>query len=150
MTTSNILIVSLITLIISCMENTKWQNVDDINFTDTLYETHFSLTNKGDTVFQYDTIYFAPTDLSIDTSGFFYEASTIPTSKDKTYKIYFNSKKVVSFCDSILKKFPPNPNNELDDYFNDRLLYQALREEASNNKLNEAIFVDELHTLLDS
>lgn len=146
--TSSIASIVLISLAVSCSDKTIRQS-NIINFKDTIYRNTILMANNGDTMRQKDTIYFAPTDLKVDTSGFYYSASANPWSQEKEYKIFFPRKKVIDFCDSMLNTFPPNPTNEMDDFFEERNLYKTLKEEAVSNRLNEAIRVDELPTLLE-
>jgi len=135
--------------IFGCTSKDRRAAVGIANFTDTIYKTEVSFFENGDTLRQYYTYYFKPTDLSLDTSNFFYTACKTPCSKEEIYKVYFPRKQVVSFCDSMLKTFPPNPNNEWDEYFNTRVVYKKIREDAAENKTGDGVYYGEIVILID-
>ncbi|HOZ80515.1 MAG TPA: hypothetical protein PLY34_21160 [Ferruginibacter sp.] len=119
------------------------------NFTDTIRKTTISFSEKGDTIKHFLRYYFSPAGVPIDTSNFFYTACLRPCEDKNIYRVYFQRDKVVGFCDSMLHSFPPNPNNEWDEYFNTRVVYNAIKEQAASNKNDEVVYDGELYILLE-
>jgi len=120
-----------------------------VNFKDTLFETKVIFADSSDTLKQYNKIYYTPTDFSIDTSNFYYTACKQPCSEGKGFKVFFNRQAVVGFCDSILNTIPKYKNQGDDVIFFERITYEHIRDQAIKNKMDNAIYVDELQILLD-
>lgn len=116
---------------------------------DTLHRNYIISIDKGDTLKRDDKIYFTSTDQSINTSHFYFEGCNPPCMRQNIYKIYFEREKVVEFCDSMLSAIPEYRNQGDDTIFYRRISYSHLKEQAANNKMDEAIYVDELPILLD-
>jgi hypothetical protein len=132
----------------SCTYNANKRFGDNINFKDTSYNKQVVAINNGDTILQYDTVYFTPINVTIDTSNFSYEACKQPCAKKDIYKIYFQRDLVVSFCDSMLTVLPLYKNNN-DEYIRvERHFYEHLKEQAINNNMGEGIYADDLPILL--
>jgi hypothetical protein len=133
----------------ACVGNTNKKFDDNINFKDTLNNTLIHAVNNGDTMWQYDKIYFTPTNLAVDTSNFCYEVCKLPCSNQDFYKIYFEREKVVAFCDSMLTALPPYENQDDNYIFYQRHIYEHIKEQAAKNKMDEVINVNEMAILLD-
>jgi hypothetical protein len=144
--TTSLTLISLILIIILAECTNNAGKTENINFEDTLYKTKILEISNGDTVREHDTIYFKSTDLTIDTTKFHYGVSA--RSSSNIYNIFFPRNKVVLFCDSMLNALPPYDNQDL-VLFNERLPYTHIKEQASNDKMDEAIYVDELPILLE-
>lgn len=122
---------------------------DNINFKDTLYKTLVFYFQNGDTTLEHDTIYFSPTDLTIDTSNFFYVACKEPCSNQNIYKIYFQLQKVIRLCDSMLSVLSPYKNEGSGSLYEEELTYEHLKGQAAANKMRDPVNITELATLLE-
>jgi len=72
---------------------------------DTIIKRFIRLDNKIDDNHDDTSVYyFKNTDTTIELSDFYFAF--------KRFKIYFDSKKVIQFCDSILKSYPAPKNKE--------------------------------------
>jgi hypothetical protein len=136
------------TLINGC--HTRSSNASGINFKDTIYKTEFLSIYRGDTLYENDTIWFKPIDFTIHTSQFHYGGYRKLGSREYSYEIYFQRELVLSYCDSILKALPLYNENDADiSAFNDRVTYNYIKNQASNNKMDSVIYADEAEVLLD-
>jgi len=135
---------------IACVDNTD-QKFDNVNFKDTLNSTRIYSENNGDTIWRYETIYFTPANLGVDSSNSSYEAYEISSSNRDIYKISFKKEQVITFCDSMLTVLPPYRNQDDPYIFYQRSIYEHLKEQAVKNKtkMDEIINNNELAILLD-
>ena len=82
----------------------------------------------------FEDIYLMATDRTIDTSSFFYAAES--TGMD-SFRIYFNRKNVIGFCDSALKSYSHEPQSV------EAYPYKSILNKASKNKNNNIEYDDE-------
>jgi hypothetical protein len=131
----------------ACYNKTNTTTDNKINFRDTIHNRSiWTVTNDGDTMWQHDNIYFVPTDQTLDTSSFSFNACERPCSY--LYKVYFQKNKVISYCDSmsaVLSKY--KRQGDLDIFYA-RYYYEHLKEQAQNNTMKD-LNNNEIAVLLD-
>lgn len=137
-----------LTVIVSCSNNNEILK-KKINYTDTLYQTKILSIDNKDTIKEIHKVYFSPTNSNIDTSNFFYEACKEPCDEKNLYKVFFSRAEVIMFCDSFLTTFPVFKNKFEDENFFEKLDYENIKEQASKNKMNETMSMDQLGILLE-
>ena len=114
---------------------------------DTIHHKRFYV-EQNDTTWWNETIIHIPTDTLLDISNSAFEAGNF-NSNDKLekYKVYFDRKEVIAYCDSVLSLIP------LEDSRHGRLFvrrtgHELIREYAVKNKLGEIPMADALPILL--
>ncbi|HYH14518.1 MAG TPA: hypothetical protein VD794_04835 [Flavisolibacter sp.] len=141
---------SIIWLIIiaGCISCTNPLRQSQINFNDTLYSTQLFSVNGADTIRKHVKTYYKAVDTAVVKSEFYYTVSKDYGNINATYKVYFNRDSVIAFCDSMLKALPPKPENSFDYYFNERVFYKEILEQAIKNDMGTTEMTEELDILL--
>ena len=129
----NFYIVILLT-IFSCTEKIAKPSVP-ININDTIIK-NVKTEIFGDSVIEKQIITFTESDNSLPMDSFYYKLKN-------GYRLYFDRKKVIEYCDSILKTF----GAETLENFNLVSLYSSILSSAKDG-MEESIFVSETHHLL--
>jgi hypothetical protein len=133
--------IMLILTLLSCSERST---IPAVNISDTIRRAEVVRSLDGDTLIEYQTITFTPTDPTVPMSNFYYKARSRDSEKGENYRIYFDKQKVIIYCDSVLKVLGP----ETEDNFNGVLLYSSILDNAQKG-FGETIFVGEAHFLLN-
>jgi hypothetical protein len=141
---SIIQLIILILTLLSCSEKSKTANTLPIEFADTIRRTEVKKISDGDSLVEYQTITFTPNDFTVPIDSFYYEASRRRYEKGESYRIYFDKKKVIAYCDSMLKTL----GTETLDNFNALQVYSAILKNAQEG-FGDAIFVNETHYLMN-
>jgi hypothetical protein len=109
-----------------------------------------SYSNYGDTGWQQELTYFIPTNKNIDTSNLYYEVSVDPWGKKAKFRIYFQRQDVIMLADSILNKLSIYKKEDYSYIRIDMSLFEKLKRQAVNNRIEEVIYADELPALLET
>lgn len=133
--TSSFIQCTCIVLFSACVVNTNKKFVDNIDFRDTLLNTYILSVDNGDTVLEFDKIFFTPIDPAIDTSGFLYDVCNPPCLNKDVYKVYFPTEKVIAFCDSMLTILSRHKNQNDLNIFNKKYSYEHLKEQVEKHKM---------------
>lgn len=133
-----------------CVENSIKKATPQINIKDTIYENKTFFIQYGDTIWQQDIVYFIPTNPTTEISNFFYEASMDPWNEKTTYKIYFQRDDVIKLTDSMLHVLSPRKQDDFASFHDEIRLFEHLKRQAVNNKIDEVIFGNELPVLLEN
>ena len=137
----------LILTLLACSEKPKTANSLQVDFTDTIRRTEVKKFSDGDSLVVYQIITFTPNDLTVPIDSFYYEASRRHDDKGENYRIYFDRKKVISYCDSMLKALSHDTLGDF-DAIQMYSVYSSILKNAQQG-FGDAIFLSETHYLLN-
>lgn len=111
---------------------------------DTIERTIVKKFGDGSELVEQQVISFTENNLSVAMDSLYYNADGHYPEMGQGYRIYFDRKKVIAFCDSMLQAFgPENLEN-----FNDVSTYRSILNRARTGK-SETIIYDATHCLLN-
>ncbi|HEY0041768.1 MAG TPA: hypothetical protein VGB71_13945 [Flavisolibacter sp.] len=111
---------------------------------DTIERTVVKKFKDGSELVEQQVITFTGNDLSVAMDSLYYNAEGSYPEMGQGYRIHFDRKEVIAFCDSMLQALgPENLEN-----FNDASTYRSILNHARTGKA-DAIVYDETHCLLN-